>query len=47
VKNLFPHPKAQSTGKFDPGEFFGIWKESGIDADKVAHQMRDEWERTV
>ncbi|OQX02552.1 MAG: hypothetical protein BWK80_57635 [Desulfobacteraceae bacterium IS3] len=36
----------QSTEKqFYPSDYFGIWRDKNIDADKVCKEMRDEWDR--
>jgi hypothetical protein len=31
--------------QFYPSDYFGIWRDENIDADKVSKEMRDEWDR--
>lgn len=29
--------------KFNPSEYYGVWKEKNIDVEKVCEEMREEW----
>jgi hypothetical protein len=31
--------------RFNPTNFFGIWREKNIDADKLSKKMKTEWDR--
>ena len=31
--------------RFNPSDFFGIWRYKNVDVDKVSREMRDEWDR--
>jgi len=39
------HEHGPASRQFNPSDYFGVWQDKNMDADKICKEMRDEWER--
>jgi hypothetical protein len=47
IEKLLENNDSKLLEKFNPSDFFGIWKKMDVDWDAELINMRDEWERNI
>jgi len=47
VYDFLENLKKKQDKEKKPSDFFGIWKDADIDAEKVCKELREEWDRDI